>query len=86
MKELKFLCGKKILVNLKRNNNIRINAFYYENKLPFPIHISDQTFGNSMDLLLIISENKSHYVYVKDFDRFMFHKTSCLQCLVVQIF
>ena len=43
-----------------------------------------------MDLLLIIDENKSHYVYIKDFDRFMFHKTknknkkyfckSCLQC------
>ena len=43
-----------------------------------------------MDLLLIIDENKSHYVYIKDFDRFMFHKRknkkkkyfckSCLQC------
>ena len=42
-----------------------------------------------MDLLLLIDENKSHYVYIKDFDRFMFHKTknknknfcnSCLQC------
>ena len=43
-----------------------------------------------MDLLLIIDENKSHYVYIKDFDRFKFHKTknknkkyfckSCLQC------
>ena len=42
------------------------------------------------DLLLVIDENKSHYVYIKDFDRFMFHKTknknkkyfckSCLQC------
>ena len=28
-----------------------------------------------MDLLLVIDENKSHYVYIKDFDRFMFHKT-----------
>ena len=42
------------------------------------------------DLLLVIDENKSHYVYIKVFDRFMFHKTknknkkyfckSCLQC------
>ena len=42
------------------------------------------------DLLLVIDENKSHYVYIKDCDRFMFHKTknknkkyfckSCLQC------
>ena len=27
-----------------------------------------------MDLLLTIDENKLHYVYIKDFDRFMFHK------------
>ena len=43
-----------------------------------------------MDLLLLIDENKSHYGYIKDLDRFMFHKTknknkkyfckSCLQC------
>ena len=28
-----------------------------------------------MDLLLISNEFKSHYVYIKDFDRFMFNKT-----------
>ena len=43
-----------------------------------------------MDLLLLIDNDKSHHVYIKDFDRFMFHKTknktkkwfckSCLQC------
>ena len=43
-----------------------------------------------MDLLLVIDENKTHYVYIKDFYRLMFHKTknknkkyfckSCLQC------
>ena len=43
-----------------------------------------------MDLLLLIKDNKSHYVYIKDFNRFMFHKTknknkkwfckNCLQC------
>ena len=27
-----------------------------------------------MDLLHIFDGNKSHYVYIKDFDRFMFHK------------
>ena len=53
-------------------------------------YIADQKFGNSLDLLLLIGNNKSHYVYIKDFNRFMFHKTknknkkwfckSCLQC------
>ena len=28
-----------------------------------------------MDLLMIADENKSHYVYIKDFNRFMRNKT-----------
>ena len=49
--------------------------FGFENRLGFPIHISDQKFKGSMDLLLLIDNDKSHYVYIKDVDRFMFHKT-----------
>ena len=62
----------------------------YENELVFPIYVSDQKFKDSMDLLLLIDNDKSHCVYIKDFDRFMFHKTknnnkkwfckSCLHC------
>ena len=55
-------------------NNICINVFCYENGLVFSIYISNQEFENSMDLLLVIDEDKSHYMYIKDFDRFMFHK------------
>ena len=71
-------------------NNICINVFGNENGLVFPIFVSDQKFEYSMDLQLLIDDDKSHYVYIKDFDRFMFHKTknknkkwfcrSCLQC------
>ena len=39
------------------------------------MYVSDQKFENSMDLLLLIDDDKSHYVYIKDFNRFMFHKT-----------
>ena len=56
-------------------DNVFINVFRYENTLPFPIYISNQKLENSMDLLLIINENKSHYAYIKDFNRFMFCKT-----------
>ena len=28
-----------------------------------------------MNLLLLIDNDKSHYVYIKVFNRFMFHKT-----------
>ena len=49
--------------------------FGYENKLVFPVHISDKTFKSSIDLLLLIDDDKSHYVYIKDLNTFMFHKT-----------
>ena len=55
-------------------NNIRINVFCCENKMTFPIYVSDKRFKDSIDLLLLI-DDKSHYVYIKDFGRFMFHKT-----------
>ena len=64
--------------------------FGYENEFVFPIYVLDQTIKDSMDFLLLIEDDKSHYVYIKDFNRFMFHKTknknkkwfcrSCLQC------
>ena len=71
-------------------NNISINVFGYENGLTIQIYVSDQKFENLMDLLLVTDGDKSHYVYIKDFSTFMFHKTknknkkyfckSCLQC------
>ena len=81
---------EKDFSKIEVKNNICINVFGYENGLVFPIYVSDQKFEDSMDLLLLIDNDKSHYVYIKDFDRFMFHKTknknkkyfckSCLQC------
>ena len=60
----------------------------------FPIYVSDKKFEDSMDLLLLINDDKSHYGYIKDFKTFMFHKTknknkkwfrkSCLQCFSVE--
>ena len=87
---IEFPVDKEDFSKIETKSNICINVFCYENKLTFPIYISDKKFENTMDLLLITDENKSHYVYIKDFDRFMFHKTknknkkyfckSCLQC------
>ena len=71
-------------------NKICVNVFCYENKLIYPVQISDQKFENSIKFFLIFDGDKSHNVYIKDFDRFMFYKTknenkkyickSCLQC------
>ena len=70
-----FPVQEKDFRKIETKNSICINVFCYENKLTFPIHLSDQKFQNSMNFLLVIDENKSHYVYIKCFDRFMFHKT-----------
>ena len=90
MMGLRFLLQEKDFSKIETKNNICINVYCFENKLVFPIYISDPEFENAIDLLLVIDKNKSHYVYIKDFDRFMFHKTknknkkwfckSCLQC------
>ena len=65
---------EKDFSKIDKKNNICLNVFCYENKLTFLIYISAQKFENSMDLLLVIAENKSHYVYIKDFDRFFLTK------------
>ena len=49
--------------------------FVYENELVYAIFISKQTFEDSIDLLRLIKNDKSHYVYIKDFNTFMFYKT-----------
>ena len=87
---IKFPVQYKRFNKIKIKNNICINVYGYDNRLVFPVYISDQKFEDSMDLLLLIDNDKSHYVYIKDFNRFMFHKTknknkkwfckSCLQC------
>ena len=42
----------------------------------YRVHGSDKKFEDFMDLLLITDENKSHYVYIKDFNRFMCNETN----------
>ena len=89
-KGINFHFSKKDYCRIEIQNKICINVFCYDNKLTYPVYLSDQKFNDNMDLLLISNEFKSHYVYIKDFDRFMFNKTKnrnnkhfckcCLQC------
>ena len=85
---IEFPVQEKDFSKIEVKNNICINVFGYENGLVFPIYVSDQKFEDSMDLLVLNDDDKSHYVYIKDFDRFMFHKTKnknkkyfCKSCL-----
>ena len=84
---VEFLVWDKDFSKIETKNNICINMYCYESKLTFPTYVSDQKFENSMDLLLVANEKKSH-MYIKDFNRFMFHKTRnknkkyfCRSCL-----
>ena len=69
MMKLNFLYKKEILKRLKVEvqNNICVNVFGYENELIFPIYVSDQKFKDTIDLLLLINDDRSHDVYIKDF-------------------
>ena len=84
--------SKKDYCKIELQNKICINVFCYENKTVYPLYLSSQKFDDSMDLLLISNEFKSHYVYIKHFNRLMFNKSksnlckSCLQCLSSEIY
>ena len=70
-----FPVSKKDYCRIKKQNNICIKVFCYDNGLTYPVYVPDQKFHSFMDLLLITDGNKSHYVYIKDFNRFMCNKT-----------
>ena len=75
---------------IEKQNNININVFGYEDKQPYPIYISKEKYDNHMNLLLITEDTNTHYVLIKDFNKFMFNHTKhqhkkhfcmyCLQC------
>ena len=72
---IEFSMQQKDFSKIEVKSSICINVFGHENGLVFPIYVSDQKFYGSMNLLLLIDGDKSHYLYIKDFDKFMFHKT-----------
>ena len=90
MKKVNFPVSKKDYCKVEEQNKICFNVSCYENKLTYPVYITNQKFKDYMDLLLISDEDKSQYVYIEDFDRFMLNKTKnkdkkyfcrcCLQC------
>ena len=85
---IEFPVQEKDFNKIEVQNNICINVFGCENELVYPIFISKQKFEDSIDLLFLIEDDKSQYVYIKDFNTFMFHKTKnknkkwfCKSCL-----
>ena len=72
---IKFLIVKKILARLKSKIIFALVCFVMQNNLVYLVYVSNEKCENCMDLLLITFENKSHYVYIKDFDKFIYNKT-----------
>ena len=70
---IEFSVQGKDFNKIEVKNNICVNVFGYENRLVFPIYVSRQLFEDFIDLVLLIDDDESHYVYIKDFNRFMFH-------------
>ena len=66
---------------------MQINVFGYESKM-YPSYISKKSYNQTLNLLLITEKDKSHYVFIKDFNRLMFSRTKhkgkkhyCMSCL-----
>ena len=69
--------------------NINVNVFGYENRV-FSLYVSKKSNEQVLNVLLISNEEKSHYVFIKDFNRLMYsevktknqHKKHfCMSCL-----
>ena len=59
---IEFPIEEKDFEKIEVQSNICINVFCYENKMVFPIYVSDKRFKDSIDLLLLIDDSKSNYV------------------------
>ena len=67
-----FPVSKKDYSKTEQKTKISMNVFFFhENDLPYPVYVSNQKLKNCMNLLLITDQNKSHFVHIKDFNRFM---------------
>ena len=92
-KDIEFPVTIKQINKIEKQNNINISVFGYENKQPFPVHISKKKFEDHMELLMITEidrdgESNNHYVLIKGFNKFVFNQTKnnnkkhfCMHCL-----
>ena len=73
---VEFPVSKKGYCRISVMNKIIINVFCHENKIVYPVYLSDQCFGDSIDLLLISNSfiNKNKCKNKKWFCK------ACLQC------
>ena len=73
---------------IEKQLTININVFGYENKQVYPIYVPKEKCIHHMELLVLTENDKTHYVLIKDFNKFMYNKTKhkerkhfCMHCL-----
>ena len=72
-KLLKFPVKIRDIYKIEKKNSIGISVFDYENKEKHPIYVSKKCCEEKhVDLLLIGEKGKRHYVFIKDFNTFMY--------------
>ena len=83
---IEFRVSIKQIPKIEDQNNI--NVIGYENKNRFPLYVSKKVTKTTLYLLLILEEEKQHYVWIKDFNKFMFRQNRhrhrphfCIYCL-----
>ena len=67
--------------------SMNVNVFGYKYKV-HPLYVSKKSHTQALNLLLITQESKSHYVFIKDFNKLMYSSTKhkerkhyCMHCL-----
>ena len=53
---------------------MQVNVFGYENKV-YPLYLSKKSYDQTLNSLFITEKHKSHFVFIKDFNRLMFSRT-----------
>ena len=86
---IRFPVTIKVIPVIERKNSIRINVFFYDG-VTSPLYISKADHRDEMNLLMISDGENNHFVYMRDFDTYMFNQTKhkakknfcmyCLQC------
>lgn len=77
----------KDVSKFENQNEISVNIFDHEKDKVYPLHLTKKRFMRHVDLLVISSGNRSHYCWIKNFNRLMNNgqrdnqKFYCCYCL-----
>ena len=89
-KEIQFSVKTRDICKIEKKNSIGTSVFDYGNKVKYPIYVSNKSCKDqcSVDLLFIGEGQRKHYIFMNDFNTFLYHhkldcgrKSFCSYCL-----